>query len=196
MRVARAKLSRHADVAKAMDYMLKRWNSFSRFLNDSGICLSADGVEKPQTSCGCSFLRLFPPRLHHPLVGALGTFDVVHFLVPNFLDPVVSIWSCFAVLPWRAGLQRQLAELHRGKCRTSEGVLRISGQDVLDHYRQLPGCRDGSRSSKRALRCFGRPSCFHKHLASVAVPLIGDTAMPRRLIPGLPHLWPQSKVAA
>ncbi len=27
----RAKLSRHSEVAKAMDYMLKRWEAFARF---------------------------------------------------------------------------------------------------------------------------------------------------------------------
>ena len=34
MRAARGKMSRHADVAKAIDYMLKRWEAFSRFLRD------------------------------------------------------------------------------------------------------------------------------------------------------------------
>jgi hypothetical protein len=34
MRSERAGLSRHADVAKAMDYMLKRWAAFTRFLSD------------------------------------------------------------------------------------------------------------------------------------------------------------------
>jgi len=33
MREQRAKLSRGNDVAKAMDYMLKRWSSFTRFLD-------------------------------------------------------------------------------------------------------------------------------------------------------------------
>src|SRR3984893_15718904 len=32
MRTERARLSRHADTAKAIDYMLKRWPSFTRFL--------------------------------------------------------------------------------------------------------------------------------------------------------------------
>src|SRR5438105_15330557 len=36
MRAERAKLSRHAEVAKAMDYMLKRWAAFSRFLDALG----------------------------------------------------------------------------------------------------------------------------------------------------------------
>lgn len=46
MLTTRAKLSRHADVAKAMDYMLKRWESFSRFLNDGRICLSNNAAER------------------------------------------------------------------------------------------------------------------------------------------------------
>ena len=40
MRTERARMSRHADVAKAMDYMLKRWDTFSRFLDDGRICLT------------------------------------------------------------------------------------------------------------------------------------------------------------
>ena len=34
MRVERSRLSRHVDTAKAMDYMLKRWTAFTRFLDD------------------------------------------------------------------------------------------------------------------------------------------------------------------
>ena len=46
MRAARGKLSRHADAAKAMDYMLKRWGAFSRFLGDGRICLSNNAAER------------------------------------------------------------------------------------------------------------------------------------------------------
>jgi transposase len=46
MREERAKLSRHSDVAKAMDYMLKRWPSFTGFLNDGRICLSNNAAER------------------------------------------------------------------------------------------------------------------------------------------------------
>jgi transposase len=42
----RAKLSRHAEVAKAMDYMLKRWPAFTRFLEDGRICLSNNAAER------------------------------------------------------------------------------------------------------------------------------------------------------
>jgi transposase len=46
MREQRAKLSRHDDVAKAMDYMLKRGTAFTRFLNDGRICLSNNAAER------------------------------------------------------------------------------------------------------------------------------------------------------
>ena len=46
MRAARGKMSRHAEVAKAMDHMLKRWDTFSRFLGDGRICLSNNAAER------------------------------------------------------------------------------------------------------------------------------------------------------
>jgi hypothetical protein len=46
MRAERARLSRHADIAKAMDYMLKRWPAFTRFLGDGRICLSNNAAER------------------------------------------------------------------------------------------------------------------------------------------------------
>ena len=46
MRDERARLSRHAPVAKAMDYMLTRWESFSRFLDDGRICLTNNAAER------------------------------------------------------------------------------------------------------------------------------------------------------
>jgi transposase len=46
MRTERGKLSRHADVAKAMDYMLKRWQAFTRFLDDGRICLTNNAAER------------------------------------------------------------------------------------------------------------------------------------------------------
>jgi hypothetical protein len=46
MRVERARLSRHNDVAKAMDYMLTRWTAFTRFLEDGRICLTNNAAER------------------------------------------------------------------------------------------------------------------------------------------------------
>jgi transposase len=35
-----------SDVAKAMDYMLKRWAAFTRFLEDGRICLINNAAER------------------------------------------------------------------------------------------------------------------------------------------------------
>ena len=46
MRGERARLSRHAPVAQAIDYMLKRWEGFTRFLADGHVCLTNNAAER------------------------------------------------------------------------------------------------------------------------------------------------------
>ena len=46
MRGVRSRMSRHADVGRAMDYMLKRWDTFTRFLDDGRICLTNNAAER------------------------------------------------------------------------------------------------------------------------------------------------------
>jgi transposase len=46
MREQRAKLSRGHDLAKAIDYILKRWVAFSLFLDDGRACLSNNAAER------------------------------------------------------------------------------------------------------------------------------------------------------
>lgn len=46
MRENRGKLSRHNPVAKAMDYMLTRRETFTRFLSDGRICLTNNAAER------------------------------------------------------------------------------------------------------------------------------------------------------
>jgi transposase len=46
MRAQRGRMSRHAEVGKAMDYMLKRWEAFTRFLADGRICLTNNAAER------------------------------------------------------------------------------------------------------------------------------------------------------
>jgi hypothetical protein len=46
MRQHRSGLSRHNDVARAMDYMLKRWAAFARFLEDGRICMTNNAAER------------------------------------------------------------------------------------------------------------------------------------------------------
>jgi hypothetical protein len=46
MREKRANLSRHNDIAAAMDYMLRRWTGFARFIDDGRICLTNNAAER------------------------------------------------------------------------------------------------------------------------------------------------------
>jgi transposase len=46
MRTERTRLSRHAETAKAIDYVLTRWPAFTRFLDDGRICLSNNAAER------------------------------------------------------------------------------------------------------------------------------------------------------
>ncbi|MDO8877183.1 MAG: IS66 family transposase [Pseudolabrys sp.] len=46
LRDERSRLSRSASVAKPIDYMLKRWDRFARFLDDGRICLTNNAAER------------------------------------------------------------------------------------------------------------------------------------------------------
>ena len=46
LREQRAKVSRHNDTGKAIDYLLKRWDAFTRVLDDGRLCLSNNAAER------------------------------------------------------------------------------------------------------------------------------------------------------
>ena len=46
IREQRAKLSRGHDLARAIDYILKRWVAFTLFLDDGRVCLSNNAAER------------------------------------------------------------------------------------------------------------------------------------------------------
>jgi hypothetical protein len=46
LREQRPRLSRSASVAEPIDYMLKRWDRFARFIDDGRICLSNNAAER------------------------------------------------------------------------------------------------------------------------------------------------------
>jgi transposase len=46
LREERSRLSRSASVAKPIDYMLKRWQRFARFIDDGRICLTNNAAER------------------------------------------------------------------------------------------------------------------------------------------------------
>ncbi|MPZ35719.1 MAG: transposase [Rhodospirillales bacterium] len=84
MKRERAKLSHHNDVAKAMNYMLKRADVFARFLEDGRICLSNNAAERALRGIalgrkswlfagsdeGASYCSS-----HHPLINPAGFVD-------------------------------------------------------------------------------------------------------------------------
>jgi transposase len=46
LREQRSRLSRSASVAEPIDYMLKRWDRFARFIGDGRICLTNNAAER------------------------------------------------------------------------------------------------------------------------------------------------------
>ncbi|MDA9435560.1 transposase [Bradyrhizobium sp. CCBAU 51627] len=46
MREQRARLSNSSSVAKPIDYMLRRWERFARFIDDGRICLTNNAAER------------------------------------------------------------------------------------------------------------------------------------------------------
>ena len=57
MRIEHTRLSRHAPVAKAIDYMLKRWDGFTRFLDDGRICLTNNAANAERALRGIALGR-------------------------------------------------------------------------------------------------------------------------------------------
>ena len=68
MRTERAGFSRHAAVAKAMDYMLMRWDGFARFLDDGRI----SRITPPSGRCAESRSEGSPGSSAAPTAGASG----------------------------------------------------------------------------------------------------------------------------
>jgi Transposase IS66 family/IS66 C-terminal element len=46
LREQRTNVSKHNDTGKAIDYLLKRWNAFTRFLDDGRLCLPNNAAER------------------------------------------------------------------------------------------------------------------------------------------------------
>ena len=54
LRDTRAKLSKHNDLsAKAIDYMLRRWDGFTLFLCDGTVCLTNNAAERALRRIAC-----------------------------------------------------------------------------------------------------------------------------------------------
>ena len=46
LNIQRGRISRNHDLAKAINYMLRRWEAFTRFLADGRVCLSNNAAER------------------------------------------------------------------------------------------------------------------------------------------------------
>ena len=46
LREQRARLSKNSDTTKAINYSLKRWDAFTRFLDDGRLCMSNNAAER------------------------------------------------------------------------------------------------------------------------------------------------------
>lgn len=194
LREARGKLSRSSSVAKPIDYMLRRWDRFARFVDDGRICLTTDGVEKRESSFSRRLSRLFFPRRHHLFIGPFGTFDVFSLAVSDLLDPIVVARACLSVRPRRSSFQFHLPELHGCERWPGISVVLFARKKVPDHHRQLSGsrhgggrraafildaCKEGAQRPRRELR---RPCGLNKHPARISIALFGDAAVPGRMV--------------
>ena len=68
MQAERVKLSKHSPVAKAMDYMLRRWELFARFVDDGRICLTNNAAHADN--------RIMPRSGRNPLIRLTAGFDI------------------------------------------------------------------------------------------------------------------------
>ena len=123
MRAERAKLSRHAAVAKAIDYMLTRWQAFTRFLDDGRICLSNNAAER--ALCGLALGRkswLFAGS-ERGAERAAVMYTLIHTAKLNAVDPQVWLADVLAriadhpvnrvdeLLPWKWKVHAETAPL-------------------------------------------------------------------------------------
>ncbi len=198
------------DLAKAMRYALRRWESFTLFLDDGRVAIDTDDVEQPLSSPPSAPLGPgwpVPPSFDHARVCGLGIGDEFHLPVPDLLDPVVSPGAGFvAVGLGRSSLQGELSHLHRHEGRARPTVGLVLGQQVPDQRRDLARGGDGGdvlafarldpqeERPQRPGHRSGRPRGLHQHRPRRRVPLLGDAPMDGRAIPGLAHPRRQPEV--
>jgi transposase len=121
IRAERAKLSRHAEVAKAMDYMLKRWPAFMRFLDDGRICLSNNAAERALRGIALGRKAWLFAGSERGGERAAIIYTLIQTAKLNDVDPQLwladvlgriadhPITSLAALLPWNWKKSRQIA---------------------------------------------------------------------------------------
>ncbi len=123
MRAERARLSRHADVAKAMDYMLKRWPAFTRFLDDGRICLSNNAAERALRAVALGRKAWLFAGSERGGDRAAAMYTLIHTAKLNDVDPRAwladvlgrianhRITNLAALLPWHWAAERERRKL-------------------------------------------------------------------------------------
>src|SRR5216683_218669 len=123
IRTERARLSRHADVAKAMDYMLKRWPAFTRFLDDGRICLSNNAAERALRAVALGRKAWLFAGSERGGDRAAAMYTLIHSAKLNDVDPRAwladvlgrianhRITDLAALLPWHWAAERERRKL-------------------------------------------------------------------------------------
>jgi transposase len=88
LREQRARLSSAHDLAKAIDYILKRWDAFTLFLNEGRLCLSNSAAERALR--GVALGREFWMFCGHDRggQGAAAMYSLIVTAKMNDIDPL------------------------------------------------------------------------------------------------------------
>jgi transposase len=123
MRAERAKLSRHVAVAKAIDYMLTRWQAFTRFLDDGRICLSNNAAERALRGLALGRKSWLFAGSERGAERAAFMYTLIHTAKLNNVDPQAWLADVLAriadhpvgrvdeLLPWKWKLHAETAPL-------------------------------------------------------------------------------------
>ena len=123
MRSERGKLSRHSEVAKAMDYMLKRWVASTRFLADGRICLTNNAAERELRGIALGRKSWLFAGSDRGGERAAVMYTLIHTARLNDVDPQAwladvlarindhAITDLTALLPWRWAASTERSKL-------------------------------------------------------------------------------------
>ena len=123
MRSECGKLSRHSEVAKAMDYMLKRWAAFTRFLADGRICLTNNAAERELRGIALGRKSWLFAGSDRGGERAAVMYALIHTARLNDVDPQAwladvlarindhAITDLAALLPWRWAANTERSKL-------------------------------------------------------------------------------------
>ena len=142
MRAERARLSRHAEIAKAMDYMLKRWLAFTRFLDDGRICLSNNAAERALRGIALGRSAWLFAGSDRGGERAAAMYTLIATAKLNDIDPAGLARRRPAPHRRSSGLPpRRAPALALGKARrSSRRCLTLPHRGLRNSYKKVTGC--------------------------------------------------------